>query len=309
VTAEGFEGQRVLVSGASGFIGSHLCERLVESGAEVHGVSRTGGQSEESGIHWWQADLAETALVRELFESIGPDTVVHLASHVVGGASADLVLPTFRSNLLTTVNILTASVEFPCRRIVLAGTMMEPDHDDPQAIAASPYAVAKWAGGAYARMFHALHGVPVVNLRLFMVYGPGQRDLKKLIPYTILSLLRGESPRLASGGWDVDWVYVDDVVEAFLAAAQVDGIEGRTLDVGSGELVSTRGVVERLSRLIGSETEPTFGALEDRPGELPRAADVKRSLEGMGWRPSISLDEGLRRTIAWYQERVVAGAL
>jgi UDP-glucose 4-epimerase len=306
--AETFEGRRVLVTGASGFIGSRLCERLAVHGAEVHAVSRSNRQGkEQSAIHWWQADLAEIDALRQLFESSRPDTVIHLASHVVGGPNVDLVVPTLYSNLVSTVNLLTIATKAGCGRIVLAGTMMAPRPGDSDAPAGSPYAVSKWASIEYARMFQALYGLPIVNLRIFMVYGPGQRDQQKLVPHTILSLLRGENPKLASGEWNVDWVYVDDVVDAFVAAAEAEGIEGRTLDVGSGQLVSVRDVVERLALLIDSEVEPIFGALTDRPGEVPCVADVKQSTARLGWKPKISFDEGLRRTVAWYRERVGIG--
>ena len=83
-------------------------------------------------------------------------------------------------------------------------------------------------------MFHALYGLPVINLRTFMTYGPGQRDGSKLIPYVATALLRGESPRLSSGTREVDWIYVGDVVDAYLAAAVADGVEGTSIDIGSG---------------------------------------------------------------------------
>jgi len=94
-------------------------------------------------------------------------------------------------------------------------------------------------------MFFALYQLPVVILRVFMVYGPGQGDLQKLVPYVITSLLKGETPRFTSGTREVDWIYVEDVVAAFLEAARAPGVEGATLDVGTGKLVTVRQVVER----------------------------------------------------------------
>ena len=93
--------------------------------------------------------------------------------------------------------------------------------------------MAKWGQLAYARYFSALHELPMVHLRVSMVYGPGQLDLRKLVPYVTVSLLRGETPQLASGMREVDWVYVEDVVEAFLRAAVAPGADGQSLDIGS----------------------------------------------------------------------------
>jgi UDP-glucose 4-epimerase len=200
--------------------------------------------------------------------------------------------------------VMVASAGAGSPRVVLAGSMEEPDMGDPAAVAQSPYAASKWCSVAYARHFHALHDLPVVHLRVFMVYGPGQLDRRKLVPYVTVSLLRGEEPRLTSGTRAVDWIYVDDVVEAFLRAAVTPGLGGRSLDVGSGELVTARDLAERLSDLVGGDTEPAFGAIPDRALERVRAADPAPAAEAMGWRPQTSLDDGLAQTVAFYRSQL-----
>ncbi|HWP48768.1 MAG TPA: NAD-dependent epimerase/dehydratase family protein [Candidatus Limnocylindrales bacterium] len=295
-------GQRVFVTGASGFIGSHLCSRLCKSGAEVHAISRIKRSRGESGPFWWQGDLAEIEQVRNLLRNIKPDLIFHLASYVAGSRDASSVMTTFRNNLVSTLNLLMVVNEIGCKRIILAGSLEEPEQGDLSAVPCSPYAVAKWAGSAYARMFHALYQLPVVILRIFMVYGPAQQDLQKLIPYTILSLLRGEAPKLTSGRRPVDWIYVEDVVEGFLAAAQAAHIEGSTVDIGSGNLVSIRTLVEHLVRLINPQIQPLFGALSERPLEQIRVADTATSYALIGWKATTSLEAGLKRTVDWYRK-------
>lgn len=294
-----FTGQRILITGASGFLGSHLCARLRVLDREVHAVSRKLRTKE--GIHWWQADLSGFPAVKTLMERIRPDIVFHLAGDAVGSREREWVLPLFRGHVMSTVNLLTVAADTGCRRLVLAGSLEEPDASDPCVMPNSPYAAAKWTATAYARMFHALYALPVVMLRVFMVYGPGQPRLQKLIPYVILSLLRGEKPRLSSGTRQIDWVYIDDVVDALLAAAQVDRIEGESIDVGSGQLISIRQLVEKLCELIDPQCCPPFGRLSERPMEQVRAADAGRSRRLLGWQSSIPLEEGLRRTVAWYR--------
>jgi nucleoside-diphosphate-sugar epimerase len=171
------------------------------------------------------------------------------------------------------------------------------------AVPSSPYAIAKWAGTAYARMFNKLYRTPVVILRPFMTYGPGQHR-EKIIPHVIESLSLGRSPQLSSGQWKSDWVYVDDVIDGFVLAAARPSIEGCTFDLGSGTLASTREVVQRLIALIRPQVEPSFGALRDRPEEQVRAADIASAREILGWEPNTSLDEGLARTVRWYQDRL-----
>jgi UDP-glucose 4-epimerase len=134
-----------------------------------------------------------------------------------------------------------------------------------------------------------------------MVFGPGQRDVQKLVPYVAVSLLRGQAPKLTSGAREVDWIYVDDVVDAFLRAAVAPGLEGRSLDIGSGELVTARALVVRLRELIGSDVEPAFGAIADRRCERVRVAKPAETAEAMGWRPRTPLGEGLERTVEFYR--------
>jgi UDP-glucose 4-epimerase len=300
----GLASRRVLVTGAAGFIGSALCDRLLTSGTEVHGVSRVA-RSTPNGIRWWTADLSDAGTADRIFRQIRPDVVFHLASHVSGDRALGAVASTLRDNLVTTVNLLTAAAHAAGTRVVLAGSMEESAPDDPAP--SSPYAAAKTAATSYAQLFDQLYGLPVVNLRVFMVYGPGQRDDTKLVPYVISSLLRGEEPRLSSGMREVDWVYVDDVVAAFVAAAEAPKAPGSTVDVGSGELVSIRSLVERIVPLVGGEVRPAFGELPDRPGERPRVADVARGRELIGWEPSTPLDVGLARTVEWFRARMTEG--
>jgi len=304
---EAFPGRRVLVTGASGFIGGHLCKALLGCGAEVHGVSRKPRSGEGKDITWWQGDLSEIEATRRIVSEIRPDYIFHLAGYVSGNRELSAVVPAFRDGLSATVNLLISAAEAKPKRIVLAGSMEEPPEDQRPAVPCSPYAAAKWAGGGYGRMFNALYGTPVTNARIFMVYGEGQRDVRKLVPYVILSLLRGENPKLGGGRRSVDWIHVSDVVDGLMATALAPGVEGLSVDIGTGTLSTVRSVVERLFELVGSDLEPTFGTLEDRPLEVERVADIQRSRALLGWGARISLDEGLERTVNWYRERYREG--
>jgi len=302
-------GRRILVTGASGFIGSALCRRMSGMGAEVHGVSRMDRADTDYCARWHKCRLDDIDDVRALIKTSRPDFVFHLASHVVGSRAVELVLPTFSGNLASTVNLLTAATELGCERIFLTGSLEEPEPGPDPVVPSSPYAAAKFAASAYGRMFHALYGTPVVILRLFMVYGPGQQDLRKLVPYVILSLLKGETPRLSSGVRKADWIFVDDVVAGYLAAIAANGLEGSTVDLGTGRLESVRTIVEELCGLIDPGVQPAFGSISERAMEQTRMADVEHSFHRLGWRAQASLQDGLACTAEWYREQLERGAL
>lgn len=301
-------GAEVLVTGASGFLGRHLVSRLLAEGARVHAVSRRsrGEVAGAEGASWHAADLADADAVAALVAAVRPRVVFHLASHVAGSRDLELVLPTFHANLASTVHLLTAVArQGGCRSFVQAGSLEESRGDVP----ASPYAAAKLAASAYAEMFAALYAVPAVVARIFMVYGPGQPDLRKLVPYVATSLLRGAAPRLSSGTRPVDWIYVDDVVEGLLRLGRRSDLGGRHVDLGSGELVTVAEVVSRLFQIVGQDRAPDFGSLEDRPREQVRSADVAATAALLGWRPATDLDAGLAATVEWYRRELAAGRL
>ncbi len=294
------DGNRALVTGASGFIGTHLCRRLGRLGAAVHAVSRRERDGGDGVARWWRADLAEPGAAERLLAEMAPDIVFHLASHVYGSRDLAHVLPAFRDNLATTVHLLTAAAAYGDCRLVLAGSMDEPPPGDLSP-PSSPYAAAKIAASAYARFFHATYALPVTIARIFMVYGPDQKDDKKLVPYVTRSLLAGEPPQLSGGERSVDWVYVADVVDALVALARRPDLAGCTIDVGTGVASSVRQVVEALARIVGGEVEPQFGVVGERPNETEPVADVEATAGLTGWRAEVDLEQGLERTVAWYR--------
>src|SRR5262249_24363716 len=145
-----------LVTGARGFLGSHLCRRLIECGAEVHAVARSRSPegSPSKNLHWWQVDLENLGATRDVFSRVKPDVIYHLSGHVTAASDIRHVLPTFRSLLLTTVQLLTIAAEIGCRRIVLTASLNEPQMGQVDSSPGSPYSAAKWASNAFGRMFH-----------------------------------------------------------------------------------------------------------------------------------------------------------
>jgi nucleoside-diphosphate-sugar epimerase len=243
--------------------------------------------------------MEDFAAVERLMATIRPEVVFHLSGLSNGAPNLDLLLPTFHSQLTSAVNVLTSATRLGCRRVILIGSLEEPgdaaglEHQVPT----SPYGAAKWAAAVYARMCHRLYGTPVAIVRIYMMYGPGQRR-EKVIPYTIESLLAGEIPQLSSGTRALDWVYVDDAVEGLVLAACADGLDGETVDLGAGVAVPIRAVADQLVQLINPRLHAAFGALPDRPADQVHVADTAKTESLLGWRSRTSLREGLERTVA-----------
>jgi len=299
---------KILVTGASGFIGNRLCGRLLEEKAVVHAVCRRHPERVPSAAEVHVLDLGDATAVDRLVASVRPEVVFHLASHVAGSRDADLLLPTFRANLASTVHLLAAlTAHDGCRLFVQAGSLEEPT--EAEATPSSPYAAAKWAASAYLRMARALYELPFARARIFMVYGPGQWDLRKLVPYTVLSLLEGGEPTFSSGDRPVDWVFVDDVVEGLARIGRHRDLDGATVDLGSGDLATVREVIEILFAVLAPDRRARFGARDDRPAEQVRQAASQETERLLGWRPATSLRAGLEVTVDWYRKELESGRL
>lgn len=296
-------GQKVLLAGGTGFIGSHLRRRLTDLGSTVHVASRRRRPELERPASWWQADFTDYEQTERVVKQVRPDILYCLATAGVGRPDLDLVLPTFRSDLVTTIHLLTAAAQAHTPRVVVVASLEEP-FENGRKHPASPYAAAKWAGTVYAGLFHSLFAVPVTIVRPFMTYGPGQPEFK-VIPYVITSFLRGLRPQLSTGQRLIDWIYVDDVIDGMVAGALSPDTVGATIDLGSGQLNTTRFVAERIQALMGTNITADYGAMTDRPNESVRAADLSVARETIGWTPRTSLDDGLAATVAWFGRETI----
>jgi nucleoside-diphosphate-sugar epimerase len=284
--------RRYLVTGGRGFIGRHLLARLAAQGAEVHATTRSATPPADPHVRWWRVDLADAVATEELVTRLRPDVVVHLAARADGTRRLDAVVPILTDTLLSTVSVLAAAARLPECKVVLAGSVEDGGH---QPDVHSPYAASKAAAATYATLFHGLWQLDVTVLRLAMVYGPDDPNAHRLIPSVVAAFADGRRPAVSSGTRRIDWVYVEDVVDAFLAAAYG---EPGVFDIGSGTLVSIRATVRLVAAAMGTAIAPAFGVVGDRPLERELRADPEPARASLGWRPTVGLAEGIARTVA-----------
>jgi nucleoside-diphosphate-sugar epimerase len=310
---------RVLVTGATGFIGQCLVQRLVEVGAQVYaGVApdETPGRVRGLPVQAERLifDLRDGDAVQDAVAEAAPQTVFHLAAVGVTdpGVDPDLALAV---NAGGTIHLLQALREraSECgtsgcddvRRVVLVGTCheygareaVEGGNRDGCFDPFSAYAASKVAAWAFGRMYWRAYDLPVVTVRPFQVYGPGQ-PAHTLIPAAIRAALAGADFPMTPGEQERDFIYVEDVVEGMLAVAQAPGVEGKSLDLGTGQIHRILQVVERIWAMTGARGQIVASALRYRPGEVMRmVSDADRTARLTGWRAEVELEGGLHRTI------------
>lgn len=290
---------RILVTGATGFIGGHVVELFLQAGAEVHAVARRPDRTTSLGtpVLWHLADLADAGATRAAVEASKPDQIIHLAGLVKGARDPELMLPMFSANVASTVNVLDAARSCGVSRVHLAGSLE--DSTEPGGIETSPYALSKAAARLYGDHYRTKTALEVVNHQIFMVYGPAQLDETKLIPYVIRCLQAGQEPALSSGTRLVDWVYVSDVAEGIARSCVIEA-PLVPIPLGTGSLVTIRSVVDQLITLSGTDVRPRFGSLDDRANEVERVADTETTRALLHWTPSVGLAEGLQAALDWY---------
>jgi nucleoside-diphosphate-sugar epimerase len=307
----------VLVTGASGFIGSHLTRRLVAEGAEVHALTpavssvypgRLLDLREKITLH--EANITDRSAMDDLAKTVRPTVIFHLAAYTHVGKSWQRVDECVQSNVQGTVNLLKALEPVGYDRFINTGTseiygdIDVPFREDAQVNPCSPYSVSKYAAERFCRMFHQGHGWPIVMVRPFNAYGPAQSP-DRIVPETIVRALRKQEMKTTSGRQTREFNYVEDLADGFVKLATTPGIEGEIFNLGCGEDVAIRDVVTMILDLMGNPIEAQIGALPDRPTEIWRMyCDNTRAIQRLGWTPTHSLEQGLTKTIEWYREEL-----
>ena len=303
---------RTLVTGATGMVGANLVRRLVAEGHEVSVLVRPTSHPQrleglEDRLRVLVGDLVDAEAVSRIVRAEHPDVVFHLASTIWGRVPEGQSAAHVGVNILGTCHLLDALRGLPKTRLVFTGSsaVYGPGSQLNEGRRLAPntfYGATKASASLLVQTAARCDQLPTVELRLFMPYGPWEES-NRLIPQVILAALAGRDIPMTAGTQQRDLIYMDDVVEALLLAATRPVPAGAVFNVGSGVAITVRELVERLLRLMGHPVKALVGALPMRPDEiLEMSADVTAAKTQLGWRPRTSLDEGLRRTIAWWTQ-------
>jgi NAD dependent epimerase/dehydratase len=320
VRGEVWRGKRVLVTGAGGFIGSHLVERLVETGARVRAFVRYTSRGEagflrevkgSTSLEVVAGDLRDMQAVDEAVR--GMEVVFHLGAMISIPYSYVHPVEVVESNVLGTLNVLMACRRHEVRRVVQAsssevyGTAVSVPIDEGHRLQGqSPYSASKIGADKLAESFTCAYGLGVMTVRPFNTYGPRQ-SARAVIPAIISQALTREVVKLGNLETRRDFTYVDDTVRGFVQAGEAEGVEGRVINLGTGEEVSigelARLIIEMMGRSVRVEVDEQ--RLRPERSEVMRlVSDNCLARELIGWQPEVKLEEGLARTIKWVEKHI-----
>lgn len=303
-----------LVTGGAGFIGSHLCEELVRRGHTVRVADNllSGKRSNLAhvpGVEFLEGDLADLAFATRAVA--GVQYVLHHAAIPSVPRSVRDPIASNRANVDGTLNVLVASRDAGVTRVVFAGSSSEygdtptlPKREDMPTNPLSPYALQKVVGEQYLELFTRLYGLETVSTRYFNVFGPRQDPSSAysgVISIFATALLDGRSPTIYGDGEQTrDFTYVANVVDGTLRACEAPGASGQAINVATNGRVSLNDLFRAMRDIIGGTVEPTYA--EARAGDVRDSqADISKAARLLGYRPTVSFEEGLRHTIAWYR--------
>ena len=296
------------MTGATGLIGMNLARRLSAEGETIFYFCRPAANPRRIALlkktgQILTGDITDASAVRAAVEKAAPDLVFHLAStafNTVQDAEEH-----YQVIVHGTLNVLEALRTSTIKRLVVTGSIAEYGsgsllREDHPLLPATLLGAAKANASILVQTFTRLYGLPAAIVRLCSPYGPWE-DPRRLIPHTILSALGGRDIAMTEGSQQRDFIYIDDVVEALLLVAKRNVPSGSAFNIGSGEGIPVRDVVARILEIMGNPVRALMGAVPTRSDEIMEmSADSSSAGSQLGWKPAISLDQGLRLSLDWF---------
>jgi dTDP-glucose 4,6-dehydratase len=314
--------KKVLVTGAGGFIASHLVERLVAEGAHVRAFVRYNSRGDVgllrqlpaevfSQIEIIAGDLRDTEAIRESMKEV--ETVFHLGALIAIPYSYVHPREVIETNVMGTLNVLMAAREFGTQRVIhtstseVYGTAQYVPIDEKHPLQGqSPYSASKIGADRIAESYYRSFNIPVVTLRPFNTYGPRQ-SARAVIPTIISQALTREEVKLGSLDPSRDFTFVADTVEGFMRVASAENVLGEEINLGNDNTIRIGDLAEKIFGMIGKTPKLIADPQRVRPGKsevMKLWASNQKAKERLGWEPRVSLDEGLSRTIEWIKSHL-----
>lgn len=307
--------KKILITGATGFIGSHLTRKLIEERFKVGIIKRENSNVWRirdliNKLSTYDADLRDIYEVSKAISHFRPDVIFHLATYYAVEHKSEEVSLMVDTNVLGIINLLEASKKSNIKLFVNTSSCFvyqESKNKLRENANLNPlnlYALTKMQAEQACSFYTKKYGLRTVTFCLFPPYGPADHE-RRLIPYAIKTFLEEKKLRLTTGKQRWDFVYIDDIIEAYLKLLNIPNlpIEHEIFNVGTGNAVSVREVISRLKEIIGSSIEPEWGVIPHRSNEVWYiCADITKAKNFLKWQPKIQiLREGLELTVKWYK--------
>jgi nucleoside-diphosphate-sugar epimerase len=307
--------KRILVTGAAGFIGSHVARACVREGAEVACILRPGSnpwrlQDAQSVVKRYDADLEDASLVTKTMKDFNPDILLHLATSVNRARDLDIYTAQHTSNTLSTLNLVRSALDSPnLTHFVHTGTIEEygrgdvPFQESQREDPITPYSLTKHESVRIVMYAAREHGLPATTLRPSLTYGPLQNS-RMFISSFIRAALTTKRFDMSPGEQSRDFLHVNDAANAYLLAASANNINGKIFNVATGVETKLKDAAEQLSALFNNDIEINYGAYPCDPNVETMRCFMENSKirEQLNWQPTINLQDGLAQTVDWYQQ-------
>ena len=304
-------GKRILVTGGLGFIGSHLVKRLLSEGAEVSIIGRPGSQiwrleEQLKNISIYEVDVTESRKVEICIKDICPEIVFHLAAYGVNSAQKEYIKAA-NINILGTINILNSLKDTNCKKFINMGScaeygdmkdlMKEDMYPEPVSI----YGSSKASATIIAHQIARENNIVIITLRPFGIFGEGE-ERHKIFCHIILSILQNKEVRLTSCEQLRDYCYIENIIDGLIMSAK-SNLKSNIFNIANGSLFPLKYYVDLIFKNIKTNMVPLYGTVEYRKNEIwSPAADISKIHTELGWSPRISLEDGIVKTIKWYEE-------
>lgn len=295
--------KRVLITGGSGFIGKHLQRELYNYGAFITIIDKNPQQHTKS-INTIKCDICDYKNLEKVIRDISPEIVFHLAANIDRTPEFDITRNMISVNLIGTLNLFESLKNISsCRSIIVAGTSEEYGNnqapfkeyykEDP----ISPYSFSKVCASYLSKMLFNVYKFPIIVLRPTLAYGPGQKETM-FIPALIKTFLRNEKFIMTPGEQTRDFIFIDDLVNAYIQAGISEGHFGEIFNIGSGKAYKIKDIAYRIASLLDKQNFLKIGAKDYRKSEIMSYfVDISKAKKLLNWAPMVSLEEGLKYTI------------